>query len=193
MVRLELPKDLFLPLGDLLFQKYKDSQIRIKDHFKLVRGKTPAPKTPGYYENGTIKWINSGVLTNLRFLDKKIPPGRLVNQRAVSECQLLKAQIGTVLISQIDFDVGDKVVWNKTNDLLIGTGIYNFRSDDLENNATLFFALRNDRKEIINRLCLRGVTQFTNIRSSDLVNFRLSWVSDPRKQQIFLKILSIVF
>ncbi|CAI2161852.1 14256_t:CDS:10 [Funneliformis geosporum] len=52
---LQLPQTLFFSLGDLFFQKYQDSQIIIKDHFKLVRGKTPPTKNPEYYENGTIK------------------------------------------------------------------------------------------------------------------------------------------
>ena len=54
MIRLELPKTPFLPLGDLLFQKYKDSQIKIKDHFRLTCGKTPPTKNPEYYENGNL-------------------------------------------------------------------------------------------------------------------------------------------
>ncbi|CAH1755737.1 9165_t:CDS:1 [Entrophospora sp. SA101] len=44
-----------LELGDLLFMKYKDSQIKIKDHFQLIRGKTPPTKNPEYYEKGSIK------------------------------------------------------------------------------------------------------------------------------------------
>jgi len=51
---LEIVKTI-LEYADLLFLKYKDSQIKIKDHFKLVRGKTPPTKNPEYYENGTIK------------------------------------------------------------------------------------------------------------------------------------------
>jgi len=43
-----------LRLGDLLFQKYQDNQIKIKDHFKLVRGKTPPTKISEYYENGSL-------------------------------------------------------------------------------------------------------------------------------------------
>jgi len=44
-----------LEYADLLFLKYKDSQIKIKDHFKLIRGKTPPTDNKEYYENGTIK------------------------------------------------------------------------------------------------------------------------------------------
>ncbi|CAG8679660.1 46129_t:CDS:2, partial [Gigaspora margarita] len=98
---LELPKTLFLPLGDLLFEKYKDSQIKIKDHFKLVRGKTPPTKNPEYYEKGTIKWINSGVLTNLYFLTEYTPPSKLVTEKAVQDCKLAYAKPKTVLLANI--------------------------------------------------------------------------------------------
>jgi len=94
----------YLELGDLLFQKYKNSQIKIKDHFQLVRGKTPPTKNPEYYQNGTIKWINSGVLTNLYFLTDKTPASKLVTEKAVQECQLFYAQPNTVLFSDIDLN-----------------------------------------------------------------------------------------
>src|SRR5829696_1792029 len=93
-----------LEYGDCLFQKYQDSQIKIKDHFKLVRGKTPPTKNPEYYQNGTIKWINSGVLTNLYFLTDKTPASKLVTEKAIQECQLFYAQPNSVLISDIDLD-----------------------------------------------------------------------------------------
>ena len=95
-------KQEFLKLGDLLFQKYKDSQIKIKDHFRLVRGKTPPTKNPEYYQNGTIKWINSGVLTNLYFLTDKTPASKLVTEKAVQECRLSCAQPNTVLFSNVE-------------------------------------------------------------------------------------------
>src|SRR5436190_17557602 len=89
---------------DLLFLKYKNTQIKIKDHFKLVRGKTPPTKNPEYYENGTIKWINSGVLTNLYFLTDETPSSKLVTEKAVKECRLFYAQPNTVLFSDIDLN-----------------------------------------------------------------------------------------
>ncbi|CAG8832856.1 20141_t:CDS:1, partial [Racocetra persica] len=82
-----------LEYADLLFLKYRDSEIKIKDYFKLVRGKTPSTKNPEYYENGTIKWINSGVLTNLYFLTEYTSPSKLVTEKAVKECGLAYAQI----------------------------------------------------------------------------------------------------
>jgi hypothetical protein len=103
-----------LELGDLLFLKYKDTKIKIKDHFKLVRGKTPPTKNPEYYENGTIKWINSGVLTNLYFLTDTTPTSKLVSEKAVQECQLSYAQPNTVLFSDIDLNP-KKIVWVMEN------------------------------------------------------------------------------
>src|SRR5437762_14362928 len=114
----------YLELGDLLFLKYRDSQIKIKDHFQLIRGKTPPTKNPEYYQNGTIKWINSGVLTNLHFLTDKTPVSKLVTEKAVQECQLFYAQPNTVLISGIDFNIDDKIVWNQINNFITGTGNY---------------------------------------------------------------------
>ena len=45
----------FLQAGDLIFQKYQDSEIKIKEHFQLIRGKTPSTNNLNYYENGLIK------------------------------------------------------------------------------------------------------------------------------------------
>src|ERR1043166_415395 len=65
-----------LEYADHLFLKYQDSQIKIKDHFQLIRGKTPPTNNKEYYKKGTIKWINSGVLTialckiNVSFLNQ---------------------------------------------------------------------------------------------------------------------------
>jgi len=53
--QIELNKGKFLPLGDLFFCKYQDSQIKVKDHFHLTIGQTPSTKNPKYYEKGTIK------------------------------------------------------------------------------------------------------------------------------------------
>ena len=86
----------------MLFLKYKDSQIKIKDHFQLIRGKTPPTNNPEYYQNGTIKWINSGVLTNLYFLTDNTLASKLVTEKAVQECRLFYAQPKTVLFSNID-------------------------------------------------------------------------------------------
>ncbi|CAI2186291.1 2571_t:CDS:2, partial [Funneliformis geosporum] len=140
----------YLEIGDLLFQKYKDSQIKIKDRFKLVRGKTPPTTNKEYYQNGTIKWINSGVLTNLYFLTNETPVSKQITEKAAKECQI------PLVIPNI-----------------MGTGIYNFIGNSPVENAVLFFALRNARKEIIKKICLKGATQFTSIRGSELINFPL--------------------
>ena len=179
-----------LEYGDCLFLKYKDSQIKIKDHFQLIRGKTPPTNNKEYYEKGTIKWINSGVLTNLYFLTGETKASKLVSEKAVRECQLNYARLNSVLISGIDFNIDDKIVWNRTNDFVAGTGIYGFISDNQLENAALFFALRNTRKNIIQKICLKGATQFTSIRGSELVNFPLWWVSNLEKQKKLWTILN---
>ncbi|RHZ37158.1 restriction endonuclease subunit S [endosymbiont GvMRE of Glomus versiforme] len=171
------------------FLKYKDSEIKIKDKFKLVAGKTPSTKIKEYYENGTIKWINSGVLTNLYFLTKTLPTN-YITKKAVEECNLPYAKPNSVLISRVDFNIDDKIVWNQTDNFTIGDSIRNFLGNSKEANATLFFALLSARPKTINKICLKGATQFTLIRSSELVNFPLWWVSNPNKQKIFFTILN---
>src|SRR5438045_4028897 len=109
MIRLELPKNLIFPLGDLLFQKYKDSQIRIKDYFNLMRGNTPLTKNPEYYEKGTIKWINSGILTNLYFLNDETQVSKLITEKAIKKCDLKYGIRNSVLITRIQLDL-NKIV-----------------------------------------------------------------------------------
>jgi hypothetical protein len=99
-----------LYLGDLLFAKYQDSKIKVKDYFNLVRGKTPPTERLEYYHHGTIPWINSGVLTNLYFLTKNTTPSKLINELAVAECQLAYAQPNNLLISRIE-PSSNKLTW----------------------------------------------------------------------------------
>ena len=66
MAKLELPKTLFLPLGDLLFQKYKDSQIRVKEHFKLITNKA-FKKCNLFYAK-----LNSVLIANINLNKNKI-------------------------------------------------------------------------------------------------------------------------
>lgn len=113
---------MFVKLGDLYFKKFMDSQIRIKDHFKLVRGKTPATNNKEYYENGTIKWINSGVLTNLYFLTDKISARKLISQKAIKECSLNFTKKNSVLITRHQLDPS-KVVFCQVDDITIGDSV----------------------------------------------------------------------
>jgi hypothetical protein len=46
-------KTQLLSLGDLLFAKYVDSKIKVKEHFNLMCGKTPPTNNSNYYQNGT--------------------------------------------------------------------------------------------------------------------------------------------
>jgi len=184
---------IFLPLGDLLFQKHKDSQIKIKDHFKLVRGKTPPTKNPEYYQNGTIKWINSGVLTNLYFLTDKTPASKLVTEKAVQECQLAYAQPNSILISDIELDK-NKIVWvsNNCSKILLGTHNWLLGGTDAcdlpRKNATLFFALR----QIDFRQYSSG-SVINHLQGSALLNMKIDWVSDSEKQKIFFTLLNNIF
>lgn len=180
----------FLQVGDLIFQKYQDSEIKLKDHFQLIRGKTPPTYNPNYYENGLIKWINSGVLTNLYFLTEHTPASELITEQAIKECNLSFAQPNTTLISGIDFNIGNKIVWNQATDIVLGTGIYGFVSSDLAKNATLYFAIRNAKGRIAKKVCLKGATQFTSIRNLELLNFSFPWVSNPNYQKILFNILN---
>lgn len=185
MIKLELPKDLLFPLADLLFQKYKDSQIRIKDHFQLVRGKTPSTKNPEYYENGNIKWINSGVLTNLYFLTDETLAGKLITEKAVQECNYGKKN--SVLITRIQLDL-TKIAWCRTNNTVIGDSVWNLiGNNDLEN-STLFFALRYWTNRC-GKSYLNG-SIFQLLRSTEVMKLKINWVSNPQKQRIFYDILN---
>ncbi|KLL04847.1 MAG: type I restriction endonuclease subunit S [Mycoplasmataceae bacterium RV_VA103A] len=179
---------LILEYADLLFLKYRDSEIKIKDYFKLVRGKTPSTKNPEYYENGTIKWINSGVLTNLYFLTEYTSPSKLVTEKAVKECGLAYAQINSTLISIIRISEFDKVAWVQKNDFSLGTGICNFvikeRGNQKEKNATLFFALRS-----LDLSAYSIGSMFPSIQTSVLINMKINWVSNPAHQKKFFTIL----
>ncbi|CFW92687.1 Putative Type-1 restriction enzyme (methylase) [endosymbiont DhMRE of Dentiscutata heterogama] len=175
-----------LEYADLLFLKYRDSEIKIKDYFKLVRGKTPSTKNKEYYENGTIKWINSGVLTNLYFLTEYTLPSKLVTEKAVKECDLKYGKINSVLITRIQLD-SDKIAWCQNDDIIIGDSIWNLISDNKLENATLFFALRmwiNKHK--------RGYSHGSIIqmlRSAEIMNMKINWVSNPAHQKKFFTIL----
>lgn len=180
----------YLELGDLLFLKYQDSEIKIKEHFRLIRGKTPPTKNPHYYQNGIVKWINSGVLTNFYFLTEHTPASKLITEQATKECNLSFIQSNTVLISGIDFNVGNKIVWNQTNDIIPGTGIYGFMNSDEAKNATLYFAIRKAKERIAKKICLKGARQFTSIRNLELLKFSFPWVSNSIYQKIFFTILN---
>lgn len=147
-------KQRLLKIGDLLFQKYKDSQIKIKDHFKIITGKTPSTKNPEYYENGTIKWMSSGVLTNLYFLTKATKPSKLITEKAVQKCRLNYAKPNSVLIANIDLDK-NKISWVGNNfNYYLGTDVWMFNQNcinlvsDKYFAAVLFFALRQTDFEI---------------------------------------------
>lgn len=178
----------YLELGDLFFLKYRDSQIKIKDHFQLIRGKTPPTDNPEYCENGDIKWINSGVLTNLYFLTEYTEASKLVTEKAAQECQLSYAQPNTVLISIIRISEFDKVAWVQKSDFALGTGICNFidkQGSQKEKNATLFFALRS-----LDLSSYSVGSMFPSIQTSVLMNMKINWVSNPAHQKIFFTILN---
>jgi restriction endonuclease S subunit len=67
----------YLELGDLLFLKYRDEEIKVGDKFIINEGRS-GTGLRGYSENinGTIKWINQGVLTNNYFLTEYILPSK---------------------------------------------------------------------------------------------------------------------
>ncbi|MCE8159093.1 MAG: restriction endonuclease subunit S [Candidatus Moeniiplasma glomeromycotorum] len=193
----------YLELGDLLFLKYQDSQIKIKDHFKLIAGKSPYASL---YKNnkelyeliekksrqlGIIKWVNSGVLTNCYFLTNTLTPSKLIDKELVSLCKLNYGINNSVLIPGVYFDI-EKITWNQTNNYIIGQEILNLDYLKDENrfiqNATLFFALRSQASKITDNCC-HGST-IKNLDFQSFKNYDLNWVSDPTHQKIFFTILN---
>ena len=83
------------------------------------------------------------------------------------------SKLNTVLISQFDFQIGEKIVWSQSQQFLLGLGIFQFESNNYYKNATLFFAFRNARNKIIKKLCLKRACQFTMIREGELLNLSL--------------------
>jgi len=181
VAKLELPKTLFLPLGDLLFQKHKDSQIKIKDYFTLKCGKTPFTKNLEYYENGTIKWINSGVLTNSFVLTDDTEPSKLITEKAVQEKKLKFTKKKTVLFSLI----GLNITWCWSDNFVYTHSIISFENEKELNCATLFFALRQVNLKKHASGCV-----FQALTKSGLSNMKIDWVANPKKQKIFLTLLS---
>nr|CAG8498164.1 11304_t:CDS:10 [Entrophospora candida] len=88
--------------SDLLFAKYKDSQIKIKDHFKLVRGKTPPTKNPEYYENGTLFWLDGGSLNGVYFLTDEAKPSKFITEKAKVECRLPVLEPNSIIFSNVN-------------------------------------------------------------------------------------------
>jgi restriction endonuclease S subunit len=173
---------LYLSIGDLLFQKHIDSKIKIKDEFKLIAGKTPPTKKNEYFQNGKIKWINSGVLTNLYFLTEHTKASKLVTGQAVQESKLNYAKQYSVLISDIGLNE-KKIVWvyyqnDKNNISLCGTHVWNLYGTDNYKNATLFFSLRK-----INFKKFYSGAVINMVQRSELNNLDIDWVLNQSIQK----------
>jgi len=175
-----------LLLGDLLFQKYKDGQIKIKDHFKLVRGKTPPTKNPQYYENGISPWLNGGALTNLYFLTDYTEPSKLINLQVQENCKLLKAKPRSIIFSNVNTDK-KRLVWvnSSLTQFYLGEHIWQIDNSNELTTATLFFALRQLNFDF----CSNG-SIFKEVKALLFMNMKINWVSDPTKQRIFLALLN---
>lgn len=110
------------------------------------------------------------------FFTKYTQSNKLITKEDYEKYKINYSSANSVLISCIDFNVDDKIVWSQVSSCLIGTGIWKFISTDNNEfeSATLFFSLRNARPNIVQGLCQRGAVQFTNIRASELSRFSVN-------------------
>ena len=176
---------MLLELGDLYFKKYQDSQIKIKDYFQLVRGKTPPTKNPEYYENGNLPWLDGGSLNGYQFLTDKTKPSKLITKKAKIECRLPTIEPNSVIFSNVN-TCPNKIVFVKTSkQFTFSNHVWQLNSINKFENSCLFFALR----QVNFKYCSVG-TCFSEIQGSLFMNMKINWVSDPTKQKIFPLLLN---
>jgi type I restriction enzyme S subunit len=68
---------------------------RIGEHFKTVLGGTPSRAKPEYWENGTVPWINSGKVNELRITE----PSELITDLALERSAAKLMPKGTTVLA----------------------------------------------------------------------------------------------
>jgi len=180
-----------LELGDLLFLKYKDSEIRIGDEFQINEGRSGGG-LHGYSEspNGTIKWINQGVLTDNYFLTESTPPSKWLNPEPRIKPNLDFIIINSPVMPAIFTDLQKHLNWNQTkNELITSRLVFNLfsKKGSEQKNAVLYFALRQKGKELKNS---QTGSAFQTLKLVSLRNFKVNQISNPTHQKMLFTILN---
>lgn len=68
---------------------------RIGDRFQTVLGGTPSRSTPSFWENGTISWINSGKVNDLRIIEAS----EFITETALERSAAKMMPIGTTVLA----------------------------------------------------------------------------------------------
>ncbi|CAG8513241.1 876_t:CDS:2, partial [Racocetra persica] len=160
-----------LELGDLLFLKYKDSEIRIEDEFNENQ-RFAAFEV--FLENGTIPWY-----TQTDISSQTLTPKKFVTLQAVKELSMPLTTKNSILLCNVSEAVA---FYPQTSSLSCNQQVFILEPIEGIVEANYLYYLLCAKKKELNSLA-RG-TIFKSLTKSELENFSLSLPPLPQQQKI---------
>lgn len=134
--------------------------VKIGDKFTTILGGTPSRAVSEYWENGTIAWINSGAINNLRITE----PSELITEKALEKSAakmmpirttllaITGATLGQVSLSEIECSANQSVVGIYDKEGILNEYLYLRINDEIKNIIALAGggAQQHINKDIIN-------------------------------------------